>query len=114
MIDAQILTSVEDTAANILFVLEPSAVETELIERAVSKSAGIISETYNVNFEKSDLTQIVKRLQERFDIKMSLGIMFSAEDYIPWLSDVKGNIEWYYWGRYKRLLDRNRFLSSEV
>jgi len=109
MIDAQILTSVEDTAANILFVLEPSAVETELIEKAVSKSADIISETYNVNFEKSDLSQIVKRLQERFDIKMSLGIMFSAEDYIPWLSDVKGNIEWYYWGRYKRLLDRNRF-----
>jgi hypothetical protein len=109
MTDIHILTAVEDTAVNILSPKDPSAVDIELIEKAVTISANSHSEMNDVKIENDDITLIVKKLQERFDIKMSLGILFSAEDYIPWLDDAKGNIEWYYWDRYKRLLNHAKF-----
>ena len=109
MTDIQILTAVEDTAANLLSLKDPSAVDIELIEKAVVTSADSISEMNYVKIEKDDVTLIVKKLQERFDIRMSLGTMFSAEGYIPWLDDAKGDIGWYYWDRYKRLLNNARF-----
>jgi hypothetical protein len=109
MTDNQILTAIEDMAVNMLSNRDPGAVDIQLIEKFVTSSADLYSKMNDVIIDNDDIALIAKKLQERFDIRMSRGTMFSAEDYVPWLDDARGNIEWYYWDRYKRLLNSARF-----
>ena len=114
MTDNDILTAIEDMDANMLSPKDLALVDTPLIERAVSTSAVAIAQINDVNIELDEIALIVRKLQERFDIRMSLGTMFSSEDYIPWLDDARGDIEWYYWDRYKRHLNSARFPPQVV
>lgn len=75
-----------------------------VIENMIRKIAPVV-QVYN----EEDIEESIKRLEERFDINMSVGTLFSAEDYRPWLDEQRGEIEWYYWNRYKRLLAKKRF-----
>ena len=98
------LVIVEDAVMNLLSALDQSVVERAIIEekvRQVSSIQGIMSEI--------EVNTIIRKIEERFDIRMPLGIMFATEDYRPWLSGARGDIKWYYWGRYKRLLNDKKF-----
>jgi len=98
------LTQVEDAAANLLSSLDTDSVEMAVIEEKVRAIAAIQG-----GYSEQDIWIITRKLEERFNISMDLGTLFASEDYRPWLNEARESIEWYYWSRYKRLLDKQRF-----
>ncbi len=77
---------------------------------AVNTAANGIAGLYpDVDIEAIDIDGIVKTLQERFDIQMTMGTIFPGEKYTPWLEQRYGDIDWYYWGRYRQLLLQGGF-----
>ncbi len=69
----------------------------------------VASQHSNNTVSEQDILNVTKRLEARFDISMEVGNFLSAEGYIPWLDDARENLDWYYWGRYKRLLPDKKF-----
>lgn len=60
-------------------------------------------------FTDADFDAAVRKLMVRFSIRMSMGSMFEAEDYQPWLVGRQGEINWYYWQRYRKHLMKKGF-----
>ncbi len=60
-------------------------------------------------FSDDDLDVVVRALETRFSIRMDLGSLFEAKDYQPWLINRQGEIDWYYWGRYRKYLLKKGF-----
>ena len=103
------LVQIEDTVAIYLSELDTDVVERSVIEKAIRTFAPI----YGV-YSEQDVEIITKRLEERFNISMSLGTLFASEDYRPWLDGERGDITWYYWLRYKRLLLQQQFPQQVI
>lgn len=63
-----------------------------------------------------DAETLAKRIEERHGISMGLGAGVASKDFEPWLSDAKirGEIDGYYWDRYRRLLVENRLPPDVV
>ncbi len=104
------LMQVEDAAASLLSSLDSDSVERSIIEEKVRAIAEIQGD-----YSEQDISDITRRLEERFNISMSLGTLFSAEDFRPWLlDDARAEIDWYYWDRYRRLLGQQRFPQQVI
>jgi hypothetical protein len=103
------LVIIEDAAASLLSSLDTTVVKRSVIEEKVRAIASIQG-----RFSEEDVQMITRRLEERFSISMNIGLMFAADDYRPWLDDERGNIDWYYWGRYKRYLAAEERYSPHV
>ena len=63
-------------------------------------------------FSEDELAQAVAKIQTRHDTTMGLGVLFEAETYTPWLANKRGEIDFYYWERYKKLLQEK--LAGDV
>lgn len=55
-------------------------------------------------FTSDELEQALQTLMARFTTRMSSGTFFQAEDWMPWLAGRQGDINWYYWERYRKHL----------
>lgn len=69
-----------------------------------------------VTFTNDDLTEVKRHLQSTFDTSMDFGVMLAdKETYRPWLSSFKAEApNFYYWDRYRKLLEYNGFPSRVV
>lgn len=56
---------------------------------------------------------LARRLEVRHDVTMSMGAVLTERDYQPWLDKALADIDFYYWARYKRLLEE-KHLSGQV
>jgi len=113
----ELLSDVEITATNLLTQKAKSnaEIEEQFFHRAVRVAAeGIVAIYDDITIDDIPMSDITKRLQQRFNIKMSLGTMFASEMYKPWLAEATGDIEWYYWNRYKKLLLNSQFSPHVV
>ena len=72
------------------------------------------SPQYAGKITDEDILNLAKRLETRFDISMGIGSILEADDYMPWLDDNRGDIDWYYWKRYKRLLPDKKFAPEVI
>ena len=97
------LSEIEDAAVALLRSLDFETIEKVAIKNKVEAIASI-----HGGISTQDIDLITRKLEGRFSISMSLGICF-AKAYRPWLDDSQRDIDWYYWGRYKRLLDQQQF-----
>ncbi len=86
-----------------LEVREDPPNETELYG-LVHAHAQVLSLTASTPYSEEDLEEASRRVQSLYDIRMGIGALFQAEDYRPWLGARQGNIDWYYWKRYRQLL----------
>lgn len=102
------VNTIEDAAANLLSSLEFESLDRLIIEEKVRAIAAI-----EEGLTEEEIQLISRRLEERFNITMSLGTIFSSEDYRPWLDAKMGDIDWFYWNRYKRYLIQDH-LSPQV
>jgi len=102
------VSSIEDVVAILLSDRNIDDMERSIIEKKVRQIA-TIQEVYS----ESIIQLIIKRLEERFNTTMSLGVLFAREDHRPWLDDERGNIEWYFAERYDRFLSNNHY-SKDV
>jgi hypothetical protein len=67
-----------------------------------------------VSFSADEINKVVRELQTRFSIRMNLGTLFESEHYKPWLHKKRGEINWYYWERYKKHLLMSKGFSPHV
>ncbi len=100
----QILEKIEDSVA---LIMEGGENNRENLLNAVKLTASITPNAGGIS--EDEILIITKRLEARFDIKMSIGNLLKAEEYIPGLDENRGGISWYYWERYKRLLPEKKF-----
>jgi hypothetical protein len=104
---------IEDMAANLLLPKSDGAVTRDTILQTVKKLAPIVTAMHNETVTADDIELITKRLEERFDITMNLGAIF-AEAYRPWLAGVKGDIDWFYWNRYRRQMVESKLPPNVI
>ncbi|GHV30958.1 endonuclease [Spirochaetia bacterium] len=52
------------------------------------------------NLTSEHINKVQKHIEERFSFTMGIGDVLQ-EDFTPWLSEVKGEIDWYYWPKYR-------------
>lgn len=55
-------------------------------------------------YSTDEIEEAVRTLKAKFDIRMNFGTIFEADDHKPWLVNRQGEIEWYYWERYRKHL----------
>jgi len=103
------LSGIEDAVASLLSALKVENMDRSIIENKVREIARI----QDVSSESS-IQQIVKKLEERFNTTMSLGVLFAKEDHKPWLDNERGNIEWYFSKRYNRFLTSNKYSEKVI
>ncbi|MBN1971837.1 MAG: Z1 domain-containing protein [Candidatus Delongbacteria bacterium] len=111
MITEEMLTEIENNAYRSLLNYSEYS-NAESIRTNVILNAKIV---FHLN-EKPDLfltddqiETIAKSIESKFGVSMSIGSIISAEEYTPWLSDSREDINWYYWNRYKMLLKEKKF-----
>ncbi|WP_192021945.1 Z1 domain-containing protein [Shewanella sp. WPAGA9] len=113
MTDKMKLAQIEDLSEKFLVADIGEAnldqISTQAIRDVVAKMAGLLAVT-----EPNEIELIVAKLEERFDISMTLGTSFSADDYVPWLDEKRGDIDWFFWDRYKRHLGNLNFPPKVV
>lgn len=113
MTDIVKLNQIEDLSEKFLVAKvgekELDQIDSEMILETVKMMAYSLSVT-----DENDINLIVTKLEERFDISMTLGSYFEAQDYIPWLEDNRGDIDWFFWNRYKRHLSHSNFPPKVV
>lgn len=80
------------------------------IVKTLAAGLGLVGYT----FTEEEIDFEIKRIQSQFVHRMGLGALFEAEDYAPWLKDRQGDINWYYWGRYKKYLLIKKGFSKYV
>jgi hypothetical protein len=56
---------------------------------------------------------LARRLETRHDVTMPLGSVLVSRDYQPWLEAALAGMDFYYWDRYRKLLESKGF-SSQV
>jgi len=108
----ELINDVENSATNMLSQMAKTnpQIPEEFFRKAVRGAADSAMAIYNISLEEIPLDLIAKKLQQRFNIKMTLGTMFTnADKYKPWLEQLSGEIDWYYWNRYKNLLINEKF-----
>lgn len=101
---SKLIDNIEDAVA---IVLERGNKNRENIINCIQM---LVTTQYSTeSISEQDVLNITKRLEARFDIRMGVGTLLSAEGYTPWLDDAREKIDWYYWERYKRLLPDKKF-----
>ena len=99
-----------DSVAVILEERQPPTEEALLaIVKAQAAVLALTSDTTGITWSNEDLTAAVRVLEARFSIRMQLGSLFEAEDYQPWLTGRQGEIDWFYWERYRKHLLKKGF-----
>lgn len=76
--------------------------------------AALSGQSAETMYSEQDYMSAVKAIETRFSIRMTLGTMFQAEDYRPWLASKQGEIEWYYWNRYRKFLGKKGFPPNVI
>ncbi len=57
--------------------------------------------------------RLARRLETRHDITMTIGAHLTERDHKPWLENALADIDFYYWDRYRKLLESKQ-LSAQV
>ena len=96
-----------DSVAVILEERQPPSEDALLA--IVKAQAAVLALMSRTTYSEEDLTAAVRALEARFSIRMSLGSLFEAEDYQPWLTGKQGEIDWFYWERYRKHLLKKGF-----
>ncbi len=61
-----------------------------------------------------DAEILARRLETRHDITMNLGAVLTKRDYKPWLESALAEIDFYYWERYRQLLESKQMPAQVI
>ena len=57
-----------------------------------------------IEYTEAELEEVLRHIKSQFVYRMEIGALFESEDYKPWLEQRQGDINWYYWERYRKHL----------
>jgi len=101
------LKTIEDTVST---SLDGKCLTPVLMEKRVREIGLIIFP----EITEDEVQYIIKRLEERNVITMTLGSTLVDQSHRPWLQAQNENIDWYYWNRYKQLLIKKGFGNTVI
>jgi hypothetical protein len=66
--------------------------------------------------DDGEAEELARLIEAKYGISMGLGAVVDAEDFRPWLHDarINGDLEDFYWSRYRRLLNLNGLPRSVI
>lgn len=67
-----------------------------------------------VKYTETELDEILRHIKTQFVYRMEIGALFESEDYKPWLEQRQGDINWYYWERYRKHLLTTKSFPPKV
>lgn len=108
MTDDTNLTKLE-RAVDVLLVREGSLTPERIRELIGSVRLAPI---FMVSDEEAE--HLARRLETRHDITMNLGAVLTERDYKPWLESALADIDFYYWDRYRQLLESKQIPSQVI
>lgn len=109
------MPSIDKLIDDVSFVLENWDPPTEnILFDMVKAQAAVHNIRCGESFSDEEISHVVKVLQARFVHRMPMGVIFESEEYRPWLHDRQGNIDWYYWLRYRKHLAVTKGFSPHV
>jgi len=109
------MQGIEKLIDTIACIFESGELPTEDALLNLAKAqAEVISMADGKRISEEEISSAVKAVQARFVHRMPMGALFESEEYRPWLAERQGNIDWYYWERYRKLLLRDKHFSPHV
>lgn len=71
---------------------------------------------FAAKIDDNEAEELARLIEEKYGISMGLGAIVDAEDFRPWLHDARINkeIDNFYWGRYRKLLNKKGLPKSVV
>lgn len=114
------MTIINELTDSVALILEHHQPPSEADLSMIVKAQAAVLEMRPIHadlpaYTEEDITQVTKELKTKFSIRMSMGSLFKAERHKPWLINRQGDIDWYYWERYrKHLLTTKRFPAPVV
>ncbi|PXA05723.1 endonuclease [Coraliomargarita sinensis] len=67
-----------------------------------------------IEYTEAELEEVLRHIKSQFVYRMEIGALFESEDYKPWLEQRQGDIEWYYWERYRKHLLTTKSFPPKV
>lgn len=101
-----------DAVALILESKEPPT--DDALAAIIKAQSAVIQLTETEPYTEDQIQEVVQKLKARFVHQMKIGTFFEAEDYKPWLENRQGDIEWYYWERYRKHLLTSKGFPPKV
>jgi len=86
----------------------------EITHEKITEMVNGIGKVMYPHITGNEINILVKNIESKHQITMSLGSTLTDKSHKPWLTDNKENINWYYWNRYKQLLIKNGFGNTVV
>lgn len=59
-----------------------------------------------------DAAKVCRNIEARMNVTIELGTAIVAPDHKPWLSQARGEIDWFYWPRYREQLENDGWPKS--
>lgn len=101
-----------DNICNELYDCVKTPTYDELLDLA-RLQVGFLGAVHKYEFSEDEILQAVSKVQTRHDTVMGLGnIFYDSVSYHPWLADKKASVDFYYWGRYRKLLKPKRSMDE--
>jgi len=108
----KLVETVSSTLEKRLIVEKRDAPDEEQLEKIVRAQVVVLGLSnegdHGEEYSQDEIAEAIRTLQTRFSVRMSAGTLFEAEDYKPWLTEKQGDIDWYYWTRYRKYLLTNK------
>lgn len=75
---------------------------------AIRKTINKFSKVPGCEVDDEQLENLAKEFESRLDVTMTTGWVIQ-EDFAPWLAESRQDIDFYYWNRYRQLLEQKSF-----
>ncbi len=109
----QILSSLEGMTS-MYMASQPGAHTAQSIREIIAQL--LVMPMFAGQVEDDDAEELARLIEEKYGISMGFGAIVDAEDFRPWLHDarINGEIEDFYWGRYRKLLNLKGLPKSVI
>ena len=86
----------------------------EAILRYTKANAQYLKLVNGVDYDEGEIQEVLRHIKSQFVFRMEIGALFESEDFKPWLENRQGDINWYYWDRYKKHLKITKRFGHHV
>lgn len=86
----------------------------EAIGKYTQANANYLQLVDGVKYDEVEIEEVLRHIKSQFVYRMEIGALFESEDFKPWLEKRQGDINWYYWDRYKKHLKITKRFGHHV
>ena len=81
-------------------------------ESEIRESVGTLRDTLFTELTDEAVDRVIRRLEERLDVRMGAGSVISDKTVKPWLSEARRDMDQSYWEAYAKYLEEEGFSAG--